>query len=99
MYPVSHSTRGIDTASHRRVRLDAVWHHVVSPISEGEGGVATAMVSETARLARDLEGDELTSRKLGGAGDAVRDALLVGEGSVAGKLPRGCWRVATMVKI
>ena len=36
-----------------------------------------------------------------GAGDAVevREGRLVGEGSKAGKSPRGCWRVATIVSI
>lgn len=36
-----------------------------------------------------------------GAGDAVevREGLFVGEGSNAGKSPRGCWRVATIMSI
>lgn len=36
-----------------------------------------------------------------GVGDAVevREGRFVGEGSKAGKSPRGCWRVATIVSI
>lgn len=108
MYKVSHSTSGSDTASHRIVRFDAVWHQADSPISAGEGGATAPTASEvleTARLATAFIVGEIfdaTAREglveLVGAGDAVdvRDGLLVGEGSKVGKSPRGCWRVATM---
>jgi hypothetical protein len=61
---------------------------------------------ETARLATALAvGETLDTAALvalvglAGAGDAVdvREDLLVGEGSNAGKSPRGCWRVETIV--
>ena len=79
------------------VRLDTVWHHVVSSIADGEGGAAAATVLETARLASDFAlGVELKSRELVGAGVELRDALLVGEGSLVGNSPRGCERVATI---
>lgn len=95
MYKESQSTRGIETLIQRIVRLDAVWHHDDSLILEGEGGAATAMVLEIARLATEFEvGEELRSLKRGGevgAGEAVevRVVRLVGEGSGAGKSPRG----------
>jgi hypothetical protein len=53
-----------------------------------------------ARRAKDFAvGEELRSGELPGAGDAVevRDDFFVGDGSKAGKLPRGVWRVETMV--
>jgi hypothetical protein len=81
------------------VILDAVWHHVGSSISAGEGGLISAATFETARLARDFApvGDR---SKSGGAGDAVwlrdRGALLVGDGSATGKSPWGVARVDTI---
>lgn len=92
MYRQSHSTSGIDTASQKMVRFEAVWHHADSPISLGDGGAISAAALETARLASDLVvGDKLRSGDDVGAGDAVevreRGILLVGEGSVAGKSP------------
>ena len=103
MYSESHSTSGIETASQRTVRLDAVWHQFDSPTSAGEGGEATAIVSTAAsrallaaRRANDFAvGDELRFGEDVGAGDAVdvRDGFLVGEASKAGKSPRGCRRV------
>jgi hypothetical protein len=84
-----------------------VWHHVDSLTWKGAGGFTTAMVSVaalraflTARRAKEVAvGDESRSGELVGAGDAVdvRDDFLVGEGSKAGKLPRGVWRVDTIV--
>lgn len=46
-------------------------------------------------------GKEVRSGELVGTGDAVevREGFLVGEGSKAGKLPRGFWRVETMVEL
>jgi hypothetical protein len=71
-------------------------------ISDGEGGLISALALETARLASDLAGgDELTSGEDVGAGDAVevrdRGVFLIGEDSVAGKSPCGCDRVETMM--
>lgn len=91
--------------------FDAVWHHTCSPTSEGEGGVSASTALDAfaaARLATILAvGDtlEATARVavvgLVGAGDAVevREGFFVGEGSNAGKSPRGCWRVATILLI
>jgi hypothetical protein len=102
MYRESQSTSGMDTASHARVRFDAVWHHADSSMSDGEGGLISALALETARLASDFAGgDESKSGGDMGAGDAVevrdRGAFLTGEGSVAGKSPCGCERVETMM--
>ena len=111
MYRISQSTRGRETVSHRIVRFDAVWHHPVSLISEGDGGAtaSTALEAlETARLATAFavgETSDATARValvgLVGACDAgeTREGLFVGEGSNAGKSPRGCWRVETIVSI
>jgi hypothetical protein len=88
-----------------------VWHHPCSSTSDGEGGATASTASEaldTARLATAFAvGDtlEATARVglvgLVGAGDAVevREDLFVGEGSNAGKSPRGCWRVETIISI
>ena len=91
--------------SHKIVRFDAVWHHPCSSTSDGEGGAtaSTAMEAlDTAPLATAFAvGDtlEATARVglvglvgLVGAGDAVevREDLFIGEGSNAGKSPRGC---------
>lgn len=82
------------------VRFDTEWHHVVSLIADGEGGAAFAMVLETARFATDLElGVELKAREPVDTGVESRDARLVGEDSVEGNSPRGCWRVATMFRM
>lgn len=44
-------------------------------------------------------GDELLrSGESVGAGVEVRDWRFVGDGSKAGKSPRGCWRVDTIVR-
>ena len=80
-----------------------MWHHVGSLISDGEGGLISALALEIARLASDFGGgEELRSGEVG-AGDAVevRDlgVFLMGDGSVAGKSPCGCERVDTMVTI
>lgn len=89
--------------------FDAVWHHPDSLTCDGEGGAiaSTALEAlETARLATTFAGGEMlgaTARVglvgLVGAGDAVevREDLFVGEGSNAGKSPRGCWRVETIL--
>lgn len=110
MYSVSQSTRGSEMVIQRTVRLDAVWHHVDSPTSEGFGGDVAAMVSFAAmrallavRRASDFAAgvESRSDTLLVGAGDAVevREGFLVGEGSYSGKSPRGCWRVATMVAV
>lgn len=87
-------------ASQTIVRLDAVWHHVGSSISDGEGGLISALALEIARLASDFGGGEVLRSGEVGAGDAVevRDlgVFLTGDGSVAGKSPCGCERVDTM---
>ncbi len=97
--------------SQRIVRFDAVWHHLDSLISDGDGGATASTASEvleTARLAtafRAGEAFEAAERialvGLVGAGDAVevREGFLVGEGSNAGKSPWGCWRVDTIMSI
>lgn len=106
MYSESQNTSGMDTAIQRTVRFEAVWHQDDSPTSAGAGGAATAIVSAAAsrallaaRRAKDRAVGELGSGELVGAGDAVevRDDFLVGEGSNVGKLPRGVWRVETIV--
>lgn len=108
MYKLSHSTSGSETASHRMVRFDAVWHHPDSPTSDGEGGATFSTASEVfdiTRLAAAFAVGETLDAKarvglvgLVGAGDAVeaREDRFVGDGSNAGKSPRGCWRVETM---
>jgi hypothetical protein len=93
----------MDTASQKTVMLEAVWHHVDSLIEEGAGGDMTAVDSAaTSRAfwAKELTvGEELRSGELVGAGEAVevREDFLVGEGSKVGKLPRGVWRVDTIM--
>lgn len=94
--------------SQRIVRFDAVWHQPCSSISDGEGGAAASTiltVLDTARLATAFAvGETLDAPAcaalvgLVGAGDAVdvREDLLVGDGSNAGKSPRGCCRVETI---
>ena len=111
MYKLSHITSGKETVSQRTVRFDAVWHQPGSSIWDGEGGAiasTTLAVLDTARLATAFavgETLDATARAalvalegLVGAGDAVdvREVLLEGDGSNAGKSPRGCWRVETI---
>lgn len=96
---MSQRTSGQDTASQKRVTLDAVWHHAGSLISAGEGGLISVAAFEIARLASDFAPVGDTS-KSGGAGDAVelrdRGVFLVGDGSAGGKSPWGCERVDTI---
>jgi hypothetical protein len=109
IYSASQNTSGIETKIQSTVRFEAVWHQLDSLTWAGAGGDATAMVSAAtsrallaARRAKDFAvGDELRSGELVGAGDAVdvRDGFLVGEGSKVGKLPRGVWRVETIVAV
>lgn len=86
-----------------------MWHHPDSPTSDGEGGAifpTASEVLETTRLAAAFAVGVTLDVKprvglvgLVGAGDAVevREGLFVGDGSTAGKSPRGCWRVETMM--
>ena len=109
MYSESQNTSGMETAIQRTVRFEAVWHQEDSPTSAGAGGAggaATAMVSAAtsrallaARRAKERAVGDLRSGELVGAGDAVevREDFLVGEGSNVGKLPRGVWRVETIL--
>jgi hypothetical protein len=108
MYNESQTTSGMDTQSQSTVRFEAVWHQVLSFTSEGAGGDATAMVSAAtecavaaARRAKDFAvgEDARSGEELPGAGEAVdvRDDFFVGEGSKVGKLPRGVWRVETIL--
>jgi hypothetical protein len=104
---VSHSTRGREIASHRIVRFDAVWHHLASPTSDGEGGAIFSTALEVLDIARFATAFAVGATfnavarvglvGLVGAGVEVREDLFVGDGSDAGKSPRGCWRVATIL--
>lgn len=79
MYRLSQMTSGRLTVIHAMVMFDAVWAHG----SEGED-LDDAIVLETARLARDLDGEVLRSGEPG-AGDAVEvRERLVGDGSGGG---------------
>ena len=81
MYRLSQNTSGMETAIHATVRLEAVCDQ-----PDGGGGT-TAMELDTARLARDSDGDESPP----GAGDEVelrellRGEPLVGDMSGGGK--------------
>jgi hypothetical protein len=105
MYNESQTTSGMDTQSQRTVRFEAVWHQLDSFTSEGAGGDATATECAVvaARRAKVLAvGDDARSgEELPGAGEAVdvRDDFFVGEGSKVGKLPRGVWRVETILTV
>jgi hypothetical protein len=98
-------------ASHNMVRFDVVWHHLASPSSDGEGGAIFSTASEVLDMARFATAFAVGATfnavarvglvglvGLVGAGDTVevREGLFVGDGSDAGKSPRGCWRVATI---
>ena len=76
-------------------------------MADGAGGLATEMESLAISRALDMTrrdtalnvGEELLkSGESVGKGVEVRDWRFVGEGSVAGKSPRGCWRVDTIVR-
>ena len=84
-----------------------MWHHLASPTSDGEGGAilsTTLEVLDMARLATAFAVGATSNAValvglvgLVGAGVEVREDLFVGDGSDAGKSPRGCWRVATIL--
>ena len=94
-------------ASLNMVRFDVVWHHLASPSSDGEGGAIFSTASEVLDMARFATAFAVgatfnAAARVGlvglvGAGVEVREDLFVGDGSDAGKSPRGCWRVATIL--